>query len=224
MNEEKFKNNSNERKVMGPKTEGIIDKKVQFNQSPISDIFYGQLSSKIHKTCGETSVNIQPFFTLQLNIDKANNISKALEGLTSRNRVEGLTSSNRKGTVKAWQQFKIEQLPVVLILHLKCFEYQVNGCTKIMKTIKYPIDLNIDSNILSGRTHSISEKQYSLFAVVYHVGKEASYGHYIADALHERKWFRFDDSKIESVSEDSVLSPRGNAVPYLLFYKRSDTV
>ena len=213
-------------KVIGPRNEGNVTREIQMDKTPISDIFGGLLCSRIHKTGDETSENIEPFLTLPLNIKKANNIAETLEGLTTKNKLKGLTSSKTKETVEAWQQVMIEKLPVVLVLHLKCFEYRMNGCTKIMKTIEFPINLQIDSEILSGRTNTSAERQYKLISVVYHVGKEASYGHYRADTFHSgyNTWLRFDDSKINRVTEEDVLKRQGDRVPYLLFYRRSDTV
>lgn len=215
---------SDEWKVMRPKNKGNMTRKLPVEKTPIHDIFSGSLCSRIHKAGEKTTVNIQPFFTLQLNVKTNNTIYEALEGLTSRNNLEGLTSSLTKQTVEAWQQDMIEQLPLVLILHLKCFDYKLNGCTKIMKTLEFPVDLNIDSKILSGKTNGHSSRQYKLFAVVYHKGKEASYGHYVADTFHAhyKTWLRFDDAKLKEVPLESVLSPQGDQVPYLLFYRRCD--
>ncbi|XP_045477103.1 ubiquitin carboxyl-terminal hydrolase 10, partial [Harmonia axyridis] len=222
----KMKLISHDENIQAAKIEGNVTREIQMDKTPISDIFGGLLCSRIHKTGDETSENIEPFLTLPLNIKKANNIAEALEGLTTKNKLEGLTSSKTKEPVEAWQQVMIEKLPVVLVLHLKCFEYRMNGCTKIMKTIEFPINLQIDSKILSGRTNTPAERKYKLISVVYHVGKEASYGHYIADTFHSgyNTWLRFDDSKINRVTEEDVLKRQGDRVPYLLFYRRSDTV
>lgn len=209
---------------MGAENIDNTKKKVQFDHTPISDIFGGLLCSKIHKTGDESTKTIQPFLTLQLNIEKAKTISEALEQLTVKNRVEGLISSKTKKTVEAWQQVMIEQLPVVLVLHLNFFNYQSRGCEKIMKRIDFPVDLNIDSKILSGKITSASEKHYKLCSVLYHDGKEASKGHYVSDVFHNgyNTWLRFDDAKVKSVSQDDVLKPQGYKVPYLLFYQRTD--
>ncbi|XP_044760309.1 ubiquitin carboxyl-terminal hydrolase 10-like [Coccinella septempunctata] len=213
-------------KQMGPKNKGNITRKVRFDKTPISDIFGGLLCSKIHRTGDKSTENIQPFLTLQLNIRTAKTITEALEQLTIKNQLEGITSAKTNQKVEAWQQVLIEKLPAVLVLHLECFGYKWNGCTKIMKTMEFPIDLQVDSKILSGKPSSSSEKQYKLFAVVYHEGKEASKGHYVADAFHSghHTWLRFDDAKVRSVSVESVLKPHGDRVPYLLFYKRGDIV
>lgn len=128
-------------------------------------------------------------------------------------------------------------------MHLKCFDFKLDGCTKIVKALEFPIDLKIDSSkylklvlifficvffieLLSSKPNSPKERQYKLFAVVYHDGKEATKGHYITDAFHVgySSWIRYDDSSVKSVQEDYVLKPQGTRVPYLLFYRRSDTI
>lgn len=83
------------------------------------------------------------------------------------------------------------------------------------------------SELLSAKIkYSLKQKQYKLFAVVYHDGKEASKGHYLTDAFHVGYggWVRYDDSAVKSVSESHVLHPSAARVPYLLFYRRCDTI
>lgn len=97
------------------------------------------------------------------------------------------------------------------------------------------------------KTTNAKEKQYKLFAVVYHDGKEATKGHYVTDAFHVgySSWLRYDDASVKPVStskapsvvvtcnyyfplfqvqEEQVLNPQGTRVPYLLFYRRSDSI
>lgn len=82
------------------------------------------------------------------------------------------------------------------------------------------------TEILSSKKYTAKQKQYRLFAVVYHDGKEASKGHYITDVYHTGylNWIRYDDSTIKRVSEKSVLNPLAHRVPYLLYYRRCDTL
>lgn len=54
---------------MEPKNKGAITRRTEFIKTPISDIFGGLLRSKIYKTGDQNTDNIQPFFTLQLNIE-----------------------------------------------------------------------------------------------------------------------------------------------------------
>lgn len=83
------------------------------------------------------------------------------------------------------------------------------------------------SELLSSKSSlSVKEKQYKLFAVVYHDGKEATKGHYVTDAYHVgyASWLRYDDASVKAVQEEHVLKPQGTRVPYLLFYRRSDSI
>ncbi len=72
----------------------------------------------------------------------------------------------------------------------------------------------------------MKSRQYKLFAVVYHDGKEASKGHYITDVFHigYGGWIRYDDARVCTVSENDVLKPKLPRVPYLLYYRRCDTI
>lgn len=71
---------------------------------------------------------------------------EALEALVSKNQLEGVTSSKTNEEVQAWQQVMLEELPVILVLHLKCFDFKLNGCTKIIKALEFPIDLKIEGS------------------------------------------------------------------------------
>ncbi|KAJ8959495.1 hypothetical protein NQ318_022192 [Aromia moschata] len=229
--------------VMGPKNKGSVTRRTDFGRTPISDIFGGHLRSRIHRTGDHVTENIQPFFTLQLNIEKVKTVREALEALVTKNQLEGLTSSKTNEEVEAWQQVMLDELPVVLVLHLKCFDFKLDGCKKIIKAPGIPDRLEnrldwqeqcvgykpifISELLASSKTHQMpKEKQYKLFAVVYHDGKEASKGHYVTDAFHVgySSWLRYDDASVKPVVEEHVLRPQGTRVPYLLFYRRSDTI
>uniref|UniRef100_A0A170XY09 Ubiquitin carboxyl-terminal hydrolase 10 isoform x1 n=1 Tax=Triatoma infestans TaxID=30076 RepID=A0A170XY09_TRIIF len=72
----------------------------------------------------------------------------------------------------------------------------------------------------------LKSRQYKLFAVVYHDGKEATKGHYLSDVFHvgTSGWIRYDDAVVRSVPESQVLNPPFPRVPYLLYYRRQDTI
>jgi len=75
-------------------------------------------------------------------------VKEALEILVGRDQLEGVTGSKTKQEVVAWQQMTLEKLPVVLILHLKYFDYRSDGCTKILKKVEFPVELKIDASML----------------------------------------------------------------------------
>lgn len=69
-----------------------------------------------------------------------------MERLAYKDRLEGVTCPSRGRPVEAWQQVLLDRLPIVLLLHLKCFHCRPeDGATgKIVKTVEYPVDLKID--------------------------------------------------------------------------------
>ncbi|CAH0771368.1 unnamed protein product [Bemisia tabaci] len=208
------------------KNKSAIVRDANVERTPLSDIFRGKLKSQVSRLGGVTSCNIQPFFTLQLDIEKAKSVSEALGMLVDRDQLEGVTCSKTNQEVEAWQKMTLEELPCVLLLHLKCFDFkqQAQSCAKIIKNIDCPIDLELNSKWMSYRkTHN---RKYKLFAVVYHEGKEASKGHYIADVYHHgyESWIRYDDSNVKFIDESEFLKPKPPRVPYLLYYKRIDTL
>lgn len=212
--------------IYNNRNKGSVTRQTDFGRTPLSDIFRGELRSRLQREGEHSTDDIQPFFTLQLNIEKAASVKEALEILVGRDQLEGVTCSKTNQEVNAWQQMTLEKLPVVLILHLKWFDYKPDGCTKILKTVEFPVELKIDTKILASKKYSQKQRLYRLFAVVYHDGKEASKGHYITDVFHigYNNWLRFDDSSVKPVSEHNVLRPRAPRVPYLLYYRRCDTV
>lgn len=212
--------------IRNNRNKGSITRQTDYGRTPLSDIFRGELRSRLQREGEHSTDVIQPFFTLQLNIEKAASVKEALEILVGRDQLEGVTGSKSKQEVVAWQQMTLEKLPVVLILHLKWFDYKSDGCTKILKTVEFPVELKIDPKILASKKYSQKQRVYRLFAVVYHDGKEASKGHYITDVYHTgySSWLRFDDSTVKPVSEHNVLRPRVPRVPYLLYYRRCDTM
>ncbi|KAJ6642063.1 Ubiquitin carboxyl-terminal hydrolase 10-A [Pseudolycoriella hygida] len=213
-------------RLIGNKNKGSITRPADFGHTPLSDIFRGELRSRLQREGDHSTDVMQPFFTLQLNIEKAATVKEALENFVGKDQVDGVTCSKTNQEVMAWQQITLEKLPLVLVLHLKWFDFKLNGCTKILKTVEFPIELKFDSKIISSKKYSQKQKQYKLFAVVYHEGKEATKGHYITDAFHSGYscWLRYDDSSVRVMNENNVLHPRVPRVPYLLYYRRSDTI
>lgn len=79
-----------------------------------------------------------------------------------RDQLEGVTGSKTKQEVVAWQQMTLEKLPVVLILHLKYFDYRSDGCTKILKKVDFPVELKIDASMLPLNQHYRTDVHFRL--------------------------------------------------------------
>ncbi|CAH0729948.1 unnamed protein product, partial [Brenthis ino] len=205
-------------KVMGPRNRGAVERRWAARRTPVADIFRGRTRLRLHRAPHHDVTDaVQPFFTLQLDIERSTTVKDALELLAGKDTLEGVSD--------AWQQLSLEQLPVVLLLHLKCFQLDSEGHTaKIVKNIDFPIDLKIDPKIMSSK-HSGKQRLYKLFAVVYHEGVEAVKGHYLTDTFHgQAGWIRYDDSTVTQVTDAQVLKAKPPRMPYLLMYRRHDTL
>lgn len=55
--------------IRGNRNKGTITRTTDFGRSPMSDIFGGKLRSRVHREGDHPTDNIQPFFTLQLDIE-----------------------------------------------------------------------------------------------------------------------------------------------------------
>jgi ubiquitin carboxyl-terminal hydrolase 10 len=180
--------------------------------SPITRIFGGMFRSEL-RGHPRPSVNQEPFQSLQLDIGSpdVHNIVDALRKLT---RQETVDVEFTPGTnTKCLKQILIDQLPPILILHLKRFHFETGsgGSTvKIWKKISYPLELEIPHEALSKGQQTIASRKglprYRLTAVVYHHGMNASNGHYTAEVCRQddREWIRFDDTTLCRLRSEDV--------------------
>lgn len=191
--------------------------------TPITKIFGGHLRSELRVPGLKDSVTLEPYQPLQLDIDAphVNNIVDALKGLT---RIEALTGDFGGKTNAAKKQVFIEDLPPVLILHLKRFKYDNNltGTQKIWKKVGYPLELAIPKEVFApGKRNGLQVKglpRYRLTSVVYHHGKSAAGGHYTVDVLRQdsREWVRMDDTVIRRIRPEDVAEGGAEEDPKLL--------
>nr|XP_023021849.1 ubiquitin carboxyl-terminal hydrolase 10-like [Leptinotarsa decemlineata] len=195
--------------IMESKNKGHPTRRIDFTSTPISDIFGRQLKSSIHRNGGHITENIQSFLTLPLNIEKVKTVLEALKVLVSKNNLEEVTSSKTNEEVEAKEQITLCKLYVILILHLKIFEYSHDRCTKIIKAFDYEFDLKIDSTLVSSETQPLTEKQYKLFAVVYHEDKNANIAHDVTDDFHVgyNCWIRYNDSSVKTAKRRRIETP-----------------
>jgi len=202
--------------------------------TPIQSLALGMCRSSLRSGgAAEISATLQPFYTLQLDIQhpEVDSIDQALSKIVDPEEIEGYKNQKTNQIVKATRTQYLEELPSILILHIKRFVYDVHtgGVQKTSKPISFSVDLEIPKNVLSNETRSkfsAKQRQYKLFAVVNHYGKEATKGHYVTDVYHTGYgcWLHCDDGTVTETGEDSVLSPSQNNTPYILFYRRCDTV
>ncbi|KAJ5584161.1 uncharacterized protein N7459_003961 [Penicillium hispanicum] len=196
-------------------------------ESPVTKIFGGKLRSEFKVPGNKTSVTMEPYQPLQLDIGSPDvqNIIDALKGLTKPESIQGDFNSSRGPNVTATKQIFIETLPPVLILHLKRFQFDnVTGATqKIWKKVGYPLDLEIPREVFPAHRRNTLAAQgglpkYRLTGVIYHHGKNASGGHYTVDVRRQdgREWIRMDDTVIRRVRSEDVAEAGGEEDPNVL--------
>ncbi|KAM4833745.1 ubiquitin carboxyl-terminal hydrolase 10 [Thomomys bottae] len=214
---------------VGPRNKTSVTRQADFIQTPITGIFGGHIRSVVYQQSSKESATLQPFFTLQLDIqsDKIRTVQDALESLVARESVQGYTTKTKQ-EVEISRRVTLEKLPPVLVLHLKRFVYEkTGGCQKLIKNIDYPVDLEISKELLSPGVKNKNFKchrTYRLFAVVYHHGNSATGGHYTTDVFQIglNGWLRIDDQMVKVINQYQVVKPTAERTAYLLYYRRVD--
>ncbi|XP_031702290.1 ubiquitin carboxyl-terminal hydrolase 10 isoform X3 [Anarrhichthys ocellatus] len=214
---------------VGPRNKTSITRQADFIRTPITDIFGGHIRSVVYQQNSKESATLQPFFTLQLDIqsEKIRTVQDALETLVARESVQGYTSKTKQ-EIEISRRVTLEELPPVLVLHLKRFVFEkTGGCQKLTKNIDYPVDLEISKDLLSSGVRSKvvkGQRTYRLFAVVYHHGNSATGGHYTTDVFHIglNGWLRIDDQTVKVINQYQVMKQTAERTAYLLYYRRVD--
>uniref|UniRef100_A0A673MMY3 Ubiquitin carboxyl-terminal hydrolase n=1 Tax=Sinocyclocheilus rhinocerous TaxID=307959 RepID=A0A673MMY3_9TELE len=214
---------------VGPRNKTSITRQADFIRTPITDIFGGHIRSVVYQQSSKESATLQPFFTLQLDIqsEKIRTVQEALEILVARESVQGYTTKSKQ-EIEISRRVTLEELPPVLVLHLKRFVFEkTGGCQKLVKNVDYPVDLEISKDLLSpgvrGKTLK-GQRTYRLFAVVYHHGNSATGGHYTTDVFHIglNGWLRIDDQVVKIINQHQVVKQTAERTAYLLYYRRVD--
>ncbi|KAK2854045.1 hypothetical protein Q5P01_006706 [Channa striata] len=229
VNDKEEEGSEDEWEQVGPRNKTSITRQADFVRTPITDIFGGHIRSVVYQQNSKESATLQPFFTLQLDIqsEKIRTVQEALETLVARESVQGYTSKTKQ-EIEISRRVTLEELPPVLVLHLKRFVFEkTGGCQKLTKNVDYPIDLEISKDLLSSGVRSKVVKglrTYRLFAVVYHHGNSATGGHYTTDVFHIglNGWLRIDDQTVKVINQYQVVKQTAERTAYLLYYRRLD--
>lgn len=205
--------------TVGPKNKSAITRTQSFVPSELSAIFGGQLRSVVKARGNKASATIQPYLLLHLDIfpEAVYTIEDALRFLSAPETLEGYRGSatGKAGVVSASKSVKVQTLPKIMILHLMRFGYGSQGSSKLLKPMRFPLDLTLGRDLLVSPT--TEGRRYELVATITHHGKDSSKGHYTADARYPNgQWLRFDDASVYAVTTNRVLHEQA----YVLFYEQ----
>lgn len=210
------------------------------DDSPITDMFLGQLQSQVVcQKCQSTFHTFEPFLDLSLSLGKEgksmsnlwkgkllDNVENCLKAFTGEERLEGNEAffcSNCKQRCPATKSLRVHRFPKCLLLHIKRFKVQNRQHVKLAHNVSFPLtDLRLSQFASDTCAMPPSSLQYDLYAVCNHVGTLTS-GHYTAycKLRHEdgtQRWHLFDDENVTEVSCDKINS----ANAYMMFYIMRD--
>eukprot|EP00892_Ulva_mutabilis_P005248 jgi/Ulvmu1/3095/UM015_0135.1 len=212
--------------------------------SPLSDLFQGQLESRV--TCSKCSSafhTYEPFMDLSLSLFKEgksywpnkktiDKLEDCFRAFTEEEKLEEPyfcpTCRARHNATKA---LRIHRFPHCLVLHIKRFKSTNRTHLKLSSNVTFPLTgLNLapfstaapsgKGAAAAGRPGKEAPGLYDLYAVSNHTGSLDS-GHYTAyvkvadpEQEGEQKWLLLADDKVSDAQADSIVSSEA----YMLFY------
>eukprot|EP01018_Ginkgo_biloba_P012773 Gb_25243 [translate_table: standard] len=199
----------------------------------VHKIFQGTLTNETRcLRCETITARDETFLDLSLDIEQNSSITSCLRNFSS---TETLNAEDKFFCDKccslqeAQKRMKIKIPPRILVIHLKRFKYieQLGGHKKLSYRVVYPMELKLCNTIDNAPG---SDAEYSLFAVVVHVGSGPNHGHYISLVKSHNHWLVFDDENVEMIDESVVQTFFGSTQEYsnntdhgyILFYESLD--
>ncbi|KAI5014924.1 hypothetical protein ZWY2020_056314 [Hordeum vulgare] len=176
--------------------------------------------------CETVTARDETFFDLSVDIEQNSSITSCLKNFSS---TETLNAEDKFFCDKccslqeAQKRMKIKKAPHILVIHLKRFKYieQLGRYKKLSYRVVFPMELKM------GSTSDDVDTEYSLFAVVVHVGSGPNHGHYVSLVKSHNHWLFFDDENVEMVEESTLQTFFGSSHEYsgntdhgyILFYE-----
>ncbi|KAK4491213.1 hypothetical protein RD792_001946 [Penstemon davidsonii] len=176
--------------------------------------------------CETVTARDETFLDLSLDIEQNSSITSCLKNFSS---TETLNANDKFFCDKccslqeAQKRMKIKKPPHILVIHLKRFKYmeQLNRHKKLSYRVVFPLELKLSNTVEN------ADSEYSLFAVVVHVGSGPNHGHYVSLVKSHNHWLFFDDENVDMIDESAIQTFFGSAQEYssntdhgyILFYE-----
>lgn len=192
----------------------------QGHNKELSSLFDGLLESAVVcQSCRRPSLTRDRYMDLSLDI-QGPNIQTLEDALKEFTKTEILTGENKvscsrcKTKRTATKGLRLATAPSILVTHLKRFAFDPYGrLVRLGKKVKFPLNLEIGDYM--SRVNKARPPPYELVAVLVHQGVSCEYGHYLAYVKQCGDWYRCNDSSVEIVDVETVLSQQA----YILMYE-----
>jgi ubiquitin carboxyl-terminal hydrolase 12/46 len=207
----------------------------------IDELFRGKLVTETKCLwCENITRREEPFYDLSLEIEQNCSLSACLKQFSSDETLQDgekffCDTCGRKQ--EAVKRMRVGSLPRLLCLHFKRFKYMesLGEMKKLTHRVVFPFELK-----LTNTTEDCPDpdSEYTLQAIVVHMGAHMNHGHYVALIKTGGKWLCFDDDQVLAVTDaqvrstyghtrDPMFKPAGNMNTsmdhgYILFYQRND--
>jgi len=187
-----------EEKMKGTKVERIIN-----------ELFEGYTYNYIECiNVDYKSTRKESFMDLQLDVKGCKNVYESFAKFCEVEIMEGREQYNAEGhgMQDARKGILFQQLPPVLQLHLKRFEYdfQRDAMIKINDRYEFPELLDLDSkdiHIFGPEAPTNVSNQYKLHSVLVHSGGLHGGHYYVYIRPDGEKWYKFDDDHVEATDK-----------------------
>lgn len=189
---------------------------------PIKDLF--EIRFKVTKKCAELEKKEElDECEDRLSVYINEEVKQIEQGIHMDNEVE--TEIENVDHPVVWQTHKsISKLPHFLIFQMLRFTYKKDEqCTaKLVRRVTHPMRLDtlqwlapeLRQEVVKKREGLEQEKEgsgyYRLKGVLTHRGRSADSGHYITHMRVKETWFRFDDTKVTEIDEESIENLSGS--------------
>jgi len=201
---------------------------LRYDNSPIADIFAGQLKSCLEcSVCHHKSITFDMFWDLSIPLPRNKSsihLNECIQLFMSEEQLDGKEKplcERCKTKQTCTKKFFIQQCPVILVLHLKRFS-ESRSRAKLNSLVDFPLnDLCLsDLPDVMSESYEGPKPTYRLFGVSYHSGTTYS-GHYVAACRHpfNHQWHDFNDSSAYRIQETRRIV---SADAYVLFYERTE--
>ncbi|KAL8060984.1 hypothetical protein ABFX02_02G059600 [Erythranthe guttata] len=193
----------------------------------VHNTFQGILTNETRcLRCETVTARDEIFLDLSIDIEQNSSITSCLKNFSS---TETLNANDKffcdkcSSLQEAQKRMRIKKPPRILVIHLKRFKFmeQLNRHKKLSYRVVFPLELKLSTTV------GDADSEYSLFAVVVHIGSGPNHGHYVSLVKSHNHWLFFDDENVEIIDESAIQTFFGSAQEYstntdhgyILFYE-----